>query len=369
MIMALSSEEYSRIANFLSGQMTAEERVTIENWRKTKPENEQDFQEAKLIWENSVRLTDDEINTEQEWRALLSLLQKGQNAKVVSINRGTPTRLIKIAASILVLFLIGLWFIKTNFVADPANPETFTFNAGQNVETFYLPDSTMVWLNSNSTLTYTSVFGETERRILFQGEGYFNVTPNKQKPFIIETNQAFVQVIGTSFNLKEEQQAVTVTVAEGVVKFSPADTATHKGILVMPNEMALLTADKGVTKTENNNPAYGAWRTKNNPAFDQEKHEPSKFITHAFTWKKNAINQSVISGELKSSAGLASYKNLVLRVTYTKASGKTATTRISVVGPLSPGSLIKFEKRLLDIFSDTQTMELTIESAEAIPPY
>ena len=83
-----------------------------------------------------------------------------------------------------------------------------------------LPDGTNVWLNSATSLTYPSEFLGKERKVVLSGEAYFEVAKNQQKPFVIEANDNFIQVLGTHFNVSayKDDEAVTTTLLEGSVK-------------------------------------------------------------------------------------------------------------------------------------------------------
>lgn len=69
-----------------------------------------------------------------------------------------------------------------------------------------LPDNTTVWLNAGSTIIYPEEFIGRFRQIFFTGEGHFSVAKNKEKPFIIKSNESSIEVLGTQFNLKIVQQ-------------------------------------------------------------------------------------------------------------------------------------------------------------------
>ncbi len=65
-----------------------------------------------------------------------------------------------------------------------------------------LPDSTLVWLNADSYLSYPVQFAEDTREVTICGEAYFNVTKQKDKPFIVHTPKGSITVWGTEFNVK-----------------------------------------------------------------------------------------------------------------------------------------------------------------------
>ncbi|MBK5194261.1 MAG: FecR domain-containing protein, partial [Flavobacteriaceae bacterium] len=73
--------------------------------------------------------------------------------------------------------------------------------ADQVLNTFTLPDGTLVSLNSETQITYPKKFGKKTREVTIQGEAFFVVKPNKNKPFIIHAGKAQIKVLGTSFNV------------------------------------------------------------------------------------------------------------------------------------------------------------------------
>jgi transmembrane sensor len=85
-----------------------------------------------------------------------------------------------------------------------------------------LSDGTKVWLNAESSLSYASVFTGSQRRVLLTGEAYFEVTKNKEKPFIVESAGNTIKVLGTQFNVNSygDEQVFTTTLVEGSVEIS-----------------------------------------------------------------------------------------------------------------------------------------------------
>lgn len=83
-----------------------------------------------------------------------------------------------------------------------------------------LPDGTKVWLNAASSLKFPTHFAGTQRRVELTGEGYFEVSKDKKKPFTVVTAQQQVQVLGTHFNINayKDENATRTTLLEGSVK-------------------------------------------------------------------------------------------------------------------------------------------------------
>jgi ferric-dicitrate binding protein FerR (iron transport regulator) len=101
-----------------------------------------------------------------------------------------------------------------------------------------------------------------------EGEAFFDVTPNPEKPFIINAGNAQVKVLGTSFNVcaYPETETVEVVVATGKVrvtnKFQEATTGINREVYLVPGEKGTLIYKGNILeKTENKNPNYLAWKT------------------------------------------------------------------------------------------------------------
>jgi len=94
-----------------------------------------------------------------------------------------------------------------------------------------LPDGSLVWLNAASSITYPTAFGSTERKVKVQGEAYFEIRQLANQPFIVETDNQEVLVLGTSFNINAyKADASETTLISGRVKvknLSNANTASH----------------------------------------------------------------------------------------------------------------------------------------------
>lgn len=127
-----------------------------------------------------------------------------------------------IAASILipVLIISTVYFYK-EMDHYKQIPNIVSVNKGQRAG-ITLPDGTIVHLNSESKLTYTPNFNGKLREVVLEGEAFFEVTPNKEKPFIVKTSVFDVEVLGTSFNVSvyNDENIVETALMEGKVKLT-----------------------------------------------------------------------------------------------------------------------------------------------------
>src|SRR5690606_9494752 len=80
-----------------------------------------------------------------------------------------------------------------------------------------LPDGTRVWLNSASSIRYPSRFSEGERYVEITGEAYFEVAPDKKRPFFVKSAHQKIEVLGTHFNVNaySDEENTTTTLSEG----------------------------------------------------------------------------------------------------------------------------------------------------------
>lgn len=104
-------------------------------------------------------------------------------------------------------------------------------------------DGSTVWLNSETTIKYSSAFNTTSREVYVEGEAYFEVTRNKQIPFIVHLKTAQVKVHGTKFNVKAypESDQVEAVLVEGAIGF----TALHQTVMLKPDERVMLSLGEG----------------------------------------------------------------------------------------------------------------------------
>lgn len=155
--------------------------------------------------------------------------------------------LLKIAAIFAIAFSIAfLFYGKTGPNGEETVMQTIYVPAGQRAE-LILSDSTKVWLNAKTTLTFPSHFDNNSRSVTLDGEGYFDVTHDKNKPFIVKTNQYDIKVLGTEFNVRSyNQNAVFETsLLKGSIQIESADHLAK--LLLEPNEKAYM--EQGKLKT------------------------------------------------------------------------------------------------------------------------
>jgi transmembrane sensor len=158
--------------------------------------------------------------------------------------RRIPKRLLyitSVAASIIaVLFLSWTLYHKRSIASRPSRTipgEEVLAKAGTRTR-LVLPDGTQVWLNSNSKLRYSNEFNTESREVGLEGEAYFDVTKDMQRPFIVHTSSLDIKVLGTSFTIKSYPQDETIeaTLLKGTIEVSRKDNPNTARVILKPNE-------------------------------------------------------------------------------------------------------------------------------------
>jgi ferric-dicitrate binding protein FerR (iron transport regulator) len=103
---------------------------------------------------------------------------------------------------------------------------------------FSLPDGTTGWLNSNSSVKYNGNFN-ADRQVTLKGEAFFDVFKDKKRPFIVNTSEINVKVLGTRFNIAsyENEKYVEVVLEEGKLIFNNKEM--NKSYIMNPNDLVI----------------------------------------------------------------------------------------------------------------------------------
>ena len=103
---------------------------------------------------------------------------------------------------------------------NPGATNTLTTAKGETY-VLTLPDKSKVWMNASSSLTYyTGLKQHYQRKVMLEGEAYFQVAKDKAHPFIVESRNQVLEVLGTHFNVNSysDERTVKTTLLEGCVK-------------------------------------------------------------------------------------------------------------------------------------------------------
>lgn len=187
------------VSAFIQGVCTDDMLVQINAWMEEDEFNKKWLFDLKAMYDKSML---DDVNDTQ----YLKTQYEKTWAKInISSNKGSMRlkRLKRIAlyasAACLLSFVVGYGLFMRSGFADIYIVESVP--STDSIRRVVLPDKSIVWLNANSTIKYLPEFDENERRVLLAGESYFEVTKDQNRPFIVETSDFTVEVLGTVFNV------------------------------------------------------------------------------------------------------------------------------------------------------------------------
>lgn len=175
------------------------------------------------------------------------------------VRRKISSRVAQIAATLLLMIAtgVGIYFYTVRKMAMPDMIVRVEKGQKANVT---LPDGSEVWVNSDSKLSYGSRFNTQERVLQLEGEAYFEVSPDKNRPFIVETGAISVQALGTSFDVKNYKEEANVST---VLMTGKVQVKSKKGCLILqPNEKAVFDKNTGTMRKTSvgNAPHYADWK-------------------------------------------------------------------------------------------------------------
>lgn len=231
------------LAKYFSGEATNDEITLVENWRSESESNAKAFFYTKNVW----------LTSQPESAAPSHILDgilatSPQGKQVPFIMRSW----VKYAsAAVLVMAISLLFFINNN----SAEGDVYTNQS--------LTDGSEILLHGSSSMEVVN-FDESIREVKISGKGYFDVERDESRPFIIHTDNAKVQVLGTSFLVKSTENGTEVCVESGVVELSKKVAGSDAiSVKLTKGEMGLITNNnKGIIKRNIGDANYLAWKTK-----------------------------------------------------------------------------------------------------------
>lgn len=205
------------IAKFLMGKCTEEELIQIDRWIKESDENARKlFRMEEIYHLGKENQAASRKRTNQAERNLYKRLAEEEAKR----NRTRTIHLWMRYAAVITLFLLAgtgitYWVSHNNSTANQ-----LVAVASDDVKEILLPDGTKVWLNQSAVLKYPRTFSDDTRDVYLEGEAYFKVAKNKQKPFIVQSEAMQVKVLGTTFNFKscKADNSAEATLIEGEIE-------------------------------------------------------------------------------------------------------------------------------------------------------
>ena len=232
------------LAAYLSGECSAENRKKFEIWLKADPANQKEFDMlVKAI--NSSAKQNYKWDTDKLWLKIVKeagISEKSKTKTIPFTRRIYMSPVWRIAA--VFLLILSLPFLYTQVIQpyyQSLQMENIMVENGQQKKV-QLPDGSVVMLDAGSSFSFSKEFAGNTREVFLEGEGFFKVNSNSEKPFVVYANNAIVKVLGTKFNVRAWQQnkRVKVAVAEGKVSLRNEKKSISHEVVLTKGQLSTL---------------------------------------------------------------------------------------------------------------------------------
>lgn len=247
------------LVKHLTGEATGQEAAEVEQWLQQSEANSRYYEGLIQIWEQSLQLAANvNIDENTAW-------QKFKQRAEGATQTATPVRkipayksIIRIAVAVILVVASGIigYLVTGLFTANPVTQ--LAVQTSDNILADTLTDGSVITMNKHSGIAYPSAFKGNTREVKLTGEAFFNIAPDKKKPFIIHVNDVTITVVGTSFNVRTVNGKTEVIVETGIVKVSNG----RQTVQLQPKEK--VEADSAViyTKDITADRLYNYYRSK-----------------------------------------------------------------------------------------------------------
>lgn len=244
----MTEEQYiPLIHRSLTDQLSEGEMVHLQEWLSASAENQEIYSDIVEGWEiaNNYEFPI-AVDTDRAFDKFLETTQ--ENITTTTTKSHTPVRrlwpILSTVAAVGLLLIGVIWAWQTTQSNHPALVETIATTPRTLVT---LPDQSIVTLNKGAKISYDPNF--EKRQIQLDGEAFFEVTKNPQKPFSILTKNTNTTVLGTSFNINNEAAKTTVTVFTGKVSFSDR-AGKNASLILTPTQRGIYQSEQQTLNKE-----------------------------------------------------------------------------------------------------------------------
>ncbi|HVI45261.1 MAG TPA: FecR domain-containing protein [Chitinophaga sp.] len=188
------------LAKYLSGKCTPAEVEQVKQWLKDQGEEWMEkFMEEH--WDQQPQHSTPEVRQQLADQIITATVKR---KRMFFLRIAT-------AACVAVIAAAACWLLIPS-LQEPVRWELVS-NTGKDLKKIQLPDASVVTLNRNTTIRYSSAYNKKERRVLLEGEAFFEIAPDANRPFLVQAGNAITRVYGTAFNVNAVTGAGEIRVA------------------------------------------------------------------------------------------------------------------------------------------------------------
>lgn len=285
------------IVRYLSNEATTEEVEQLLNWIATDPAHQKIFSEWMENWTHGLSVPDS-FDLQKGLRILNDRVNEHEKD---TVNKNSFSW-IKIAASVLLLISSTLLILPIPFkgVLNTAEYVEYKTPAGE-LATIVLQDSSTVTLNENTILRYPVIFSKDKREVILQGEAFFEIKKDSNRPFLVHTGELTTKVLGTSFNIQTLPGIIIVAVSTGKVTVSNSTSNTF----ILPEEKVTYSdKNKKMIKERANLESVLAWNNRDLIFRDAPLSEAAILLEKKYairiTFEKETLKKCLITGKFEN---------------------------------------------------------------------
>lgn len=298
---------WSIIGRKLEGDISPEEEQALNEWINISTTNKQVYFQIKELWYHKQ----DQTNNSQAIAAYDKLINRIKFAEVAQSQTRVQqisfriNQFVKYAA--ILFFILSFGYLSYYFIeAESTNNEFCTISVPKgNKSEVILSDGSKIWLNNNSKLVYPKKFNAKERRIELIGEAYFEIEKNEKVPFIVQTSDISIKVMGTKFNVSAyaNDKFIETTLISGKVMVQSNDNPEIETVLKPGESLTFDKINNQSAVTEVDTEFYTYWM-KGEFVFKDERFETlAKRIERIYnveiTFEDEALKDKTYTGDFK----------------------------------------------------------------------
>ncbi len=250
-----NDKEWQEIASCLSGE-NDNESETVRSFLDDRG------LEIKNYWKNMKNSRGEEkVNVDKAWEHLSNRLKEDKLIRSKKEVTFKPAYLLRIAAAVIIIATLtftGKYIISNHYLSLKSVVATSSFEKNRVIE---LSDGSFITLNRDSKISFPDKFNSRRRKVKLTGEAFFEISPDSDRPFIIDARNGKVTVLGTSFNVITDngKNEVEVLVASGRVMVVSENGA--RSLTLEPGELGVINnnTSSSMVNTDIN---YLAWNTE-----------------------------------------------------------------------------------------------------------
>lgn len=285
------------LIRFFSEDISEDEILKLKSWLEENDGNKRIFDNENEIWQETGSYSKHEFyNTDEVWSNLSTKLGiSNKKSEKVILLRKTNYRWLIAAACIAFLLSLGVlisWpFIYGLRQGKLSSSIKISTNEGDKAN-ILLPDSTIVVLNTKSTLEYNRNYYK-DREIKLSGEAYFNVTTNPAKPFVVQTDNMDITAFGTSFNVLSygDEENTVVTLEEGNIQVSFVDNELIS--MQQNNQLIYNKNSKEISVNDVDTRMYISWKENRLQFYNTPLKEVMARLSKTFNFDFELMNENL----------------------------------------------------------------------------